>query len=301
MNKIFISTTSFAQYDKSCLDLCRSKGYEVIMNTLSRKIEKKELLELAKDAVGLIAGTEKLDQDVLSEMPNLKVISRCGAGIDNVDLISAKRLGIKVFNTPDAPTQAVAELTLGLILNLLRKINQMDNGIKNGNWEKKMGNLLSDKYIGIIGFGKIGKRLADLISPFNCKILYYDIRTDIDHWAQQVTFSELLKQSDIISIHVSFNKQIIGEPEIKQMKKGAWLVNVSRGEVIDEKALYIAIKEGTISGAALDVFSQEPYNGALKELNNIILTPHIGSYAKESRIKMENEAVENLLKGLDVK
>lgn len=300
-NIVNITTTSFAEFNQCPLEALRSRGLEIRLNPHRRKLEKRETVEFCKDAVGIIAGTEGLDADVITQLKNLKVISRCGAGLDNVDLVAAKKLGIKVFNTPDAPSLSVAELTVGLILNLLRKVNQMDNAVREGKWKKLMGSLLSGKKVGLIGFGRIGRKVAGLLMPFDCKVKYYDkkrikvkglsaIQSDLD---------KLLKTSEIISVHISSKEQIIGEREIRLMPNGAYLVNVSRGEAVDEYALYNAIKEGRLSGAALDVFEVEPYTGILKELNNVILTPHIGSYAKEGRMTMELQAVENLLKGLE--
>ena len=300
-NIVVISTTSFGEYDASPLVMLREEGFEVVLNPYRRKVKPDELTRLAKDAVGLIAGTEPITEEVLLLMNNLKVISRCGTGVDNVDINAAERFGIKVFNTPDAPTLAVAELTVSLILNLLRKVNIMDAAIRNGKWEKLMGNLLSGKKVGIIGFGKIGQKVAELLRPFNCDIQYYDIRTeDLRPEFRKVELRELLKESDIISIHVSSKEQIIGKEEFRSVKKGSWLVNVSRGGLIDEETLYDVLKKGDIAGAAIDVFAQEPYSGPLIELDNVVLTPHIGSYAVESRIEMEKEAVRNLLKGLGV-
>lgn len=301
MKKIGITTTSFGQYDENPLKTIQASGYDVVLNPYGRKLKKDEIVELCKYTAGIIAGTELMDAEILEKLTDLKVISRCGTGLDNIDLSAAKRLGIKVFNTPDAPTIAVAELTIGLILNLLRKINRMDFALRQDRWEKLMGNLLYGKNVGIIGFGRIGRKVAELLKHFGCKIKYYDTRIAVEGQdAERVELSELLKDSDIISIHVSTKEQIIGDSEIKQIKKGAWLVNVSRGGVVDENALYHALKEGYLAGAAIDVFVQEPYMGPLKEMNNVILTPHIGSYAKEVRIKMEKAAVENLLKGLEV-
>lgn len=299
MSKIAITTTSFGKYESKLLAQLEYKGFNVVLNHHGRKLKKEEIIELCQNAIGIIAGTEIYDGETLERLAGLEVISRCGTGMDNVDIDACKRLGIKVFNTPDAPTLAVAELTVGLMLNLLRKVSQMDIAIRNNKWEKVMGNLLSGKTVGIIGFGKIGKKVAELLMLFGCEIRYYDIRTDDRGLrAKKVSLNELLKISDIISIHVSSKEQVIGENEIKQMKEGAWLVNVSRGGVVEEKTLCMALKEGHLSGAALDVFEQEPYTGPLRELDNVILTPHIGSYAKEARIKMEMEAVENLLLGL---
>lgn len=300
MRKVAITTTSFGKYDNEPLDLLRRNGFETVLNPYGRKLKKEEVTNLCAGSVGIIAGTEILDASVMNNLPGLRVISRCGTGLDKVDLDATKKLGIKVFNTPDSPTLPVAELTVGLILNLLRKINRMDFALRQDRWEKLMGNLLYGKNVGIIGFGRIGKKVAELLKPFGCRIKYYDpevVTSDSD--IKKVELNELLEGSDIISIHVSTKEQIIGESEIKQIKKGAWMVNVSRGGVVDENALYHALKEGYLTGAAIDVFVQEPYMGPLKELGNVILTPHIGSYAKEARIKMEMYAVENLLKGLE--
>ena len=275
MPKIAITTTSFGEYDKQSIMLLEENGFEIILNPYGRQLKRDEIIELCKHAVGIIAGTETLGAEVLEKLTqstalnpqsSLKVISRCGTGLDNVDLESAQKLGIKVFNTPDSPTLAVAELTIGLILNLLRKVNHMDKTIRNGKWEKIMGNLLYEKRVGIIGFGRVGQMVAALLIPFGCKIRYYDIKTyDSNLKVKRIGLDELLKTSDIISIHVSSKEQIIGKSEIRQMKKGAWLVNVARGGVVDEGALYHAFKDGHLAGAALDVFEQEPYKGNLKE------------------------------------
>lgn len=306
--KIVITTTSFGEFNAGPLKLLEAKGFETVLNPYGRNLKKEELLELCKNAVGIIAGTEVYDANILETLTQpsdlspqacLKVISRCGAGMDNVDLDAAKRLGIEVFNTPDAPTLAVAELAVGLILSLLRKVSYMDALMRKGEWKKMMGTQLSGKTIGIIGFGRIGRKTAELLKLLGCNILFYDLVTDTaQEGCERVSFQELLGRSDIVTLHLSSKTIIIGADEMRLMKPGAWLVNLSRGGVIDEEALYLALKEGRLTGAALDVFEQEPYTGPLKELDNVILTPHIGSYAKESRIEMELQAVENLLKGL---
>lgn len=298
---VFISTTSFGEYDDNALKALRNKGFNVQLNPYHRKMKPEELVDLAKDCEGLIAGTETIGEDALGKLPRLKVISRCGTGLENVDLDAAKRLGIRVFNTPDAPTIAVAELTVGLILNMLRKIGQMTDVTKSGGWSKMMGNLLAGKNVGIIGFGRIGRKVAMLLKAFNCSIAYTDTfvsNGSIDAVVQKEK-SELIKWADIITIHVSTRERVMGKNELYLMKKRAWLVNTSRGDVIDETVLYEMLKAGSLSGAALDVFQQEPYYGPLKTLNNVILTPHIGSYAIESRVEMEMDAVKNIIKILN--
>ena len=303
MRKIFISTSTFAEFDTAPVDLLKKAGFEVALNPLGRTLAKDEISQLASDASGLVAGTELIDGEVLRKLKNLKVVSRCGAGMDNVDLKTAGKLNIKVFNTPDGPTLAVAELTIGLILTLIRKISYADRQIRSGKWQKNMGNLLSGKRVGIIGFGRVGRKAAQLLSAFETKIVYYDpfISENAIGGAIKVNLSELLAGSDIVSLHLSYSdksKNLIGEKELKLMKKDAVLINCSRGGIVDEGALYTAIKEGEIAGAAIDVFEQEPYGGPLKELDNVVLTSHIGSYAKEARIKMEMDSAKNLLEGL---
>ncbi|UCB56998.1 MAG: phosphoglycerate dehydrogenase [Candidatus Omnitrophota bacterium] len=301
MLKIAITTTSFGEFDEKPLSLLRDSGFEVVLNSYGRKLEEKEVIELTKDAIGLIAGTEALDSKTLAGLPQLKVISRCGAGIDNVDLEAAEGAGIKVYNTADAPTVAVAELTIGLILGLLRKIPIMHREISNGLWKKRTGNLLSGKQVGIVGFGRIGRKVAGLLKEMRANVFYTDPFIIEKGEFAKVKFKELLKKSDIISLHLSYsqeNRNLLGREEFSLMKQGAFLINASRGGIVDEDALYLALKEGRLAGAALDVFEEEPYKGRLKELDNVILTPHIGSYAKESRIEMEMRAVHNLLEGL---
>ena len=270
-----------------------------MLNPYKRKITPEELVEIAYDAVGIIAGTEQISEEIIQQLEKTKVISRCGVGMDNIDIDAAENAGIKVYNTPDAPTSAVAEVTVGLMINLLRKVSQMENELKMGLWKKRMGNLLCEKKIGIKGFGRIGKKVAELLKPFGCEIAYADpFVEDGLLGLQRLSLKELLCWADIITIHVGVNEKLIGEKEFQCMKEGALIINTSRGGVADELILYENLKNGHLSGAALDVFEVEPYTGPLKELDNVILTPHIGSYALEARVEMEKQAVENLLKGL---
>jgi len=303
--KISINTSTFGEYSKEPIDLLEARGLNVKLNPYRRKLNGEEVILLCKESVGIISGTEMIDKEILRELKNVKVISRCGVGLDNVDTKKCQELGVKVYNTPGAPTTAVAELTIGLMLDLLRKISEMTSVLKTGRWDKMMGNLLFGKKIGIIGFGRIGQKVAELLLPFGTEISYYDKekkKTKIK--CEYKDMKKLIEWADIITLHGSFDDKktwpVIGANEIKSMHKGSWLVNVSRGGVIDENALYSALKTGHIAGAALDVFGEEPYKGPLAGLENVILTPHIGSYAKEARVKMEVEAVENLLEGLGI-
>lgn len=301
--KVAITLTSFGEHDSTCLDLLCKEGFEVASNSFRRKLDKKETLELCKGCAGIIAGTEKYDREILGKLSGVKVISRCGAGMDNIDLEAAKKLGIKIYSTPDIPTTAVAELTIGLMLALLRNISVMDREMHGGVWNKRMGSLLSGKKIGIVGFGRIGQKVAERLKTMGCLVFYTDpaVKEKKKRVFRRMAFEQLLKESDIISLHLSYseeNYKLFGREEFSLMKQGAFLINCSRGNIVDEEALYASLKEGKLEGAALDVFEDEPYHGRLKELDNVILTPHVGTYAREARIKMETEAVKNLLTGL---
>ena len=239
---------------------------------------------------------------MLEGAPRLRAISRVGVGTDNVDLAAAARLGIAVFNTPDAVTQAAAELTLAGILSVLRHVHWMDAELRAGRWSRKMGTLLGGKTVGIVGLGRIGKRVAGLLEPFGVERLAYDIFPDTawaaEHGVTVAPFERLLARSDVVTIHTSKSPDvgpIFGAEQLALMKEGAVLVDTARGEVLDEAALAEALHAGRLGGAYLDVFHSEPYDGPLRELENVLLTPHAGSYAREARLRMETEAVEQLL------
>ena len=297
--KIAVTTSSFAREDRAPMEMLRAGGFRIKLNSLGRKLTVEETVNLCKGCVGIIAGTESYGRGALVRLSGLEVISRCGAGIESIDLDAAKELGIRVLNTPFGPTTAVAELTVALMLDLLRNISAMDREIRSRKWNKQMGNLLSGKRVGIIGFGRIGQKVSKLLKPFGCKILYNDPAVkSVFPGIERAKLGELLKSSEVVSIHVSSNDEILGEKELRRMKKGALLVNIARGKVINEDALYRALKDGHLGGAAIDVFKTEPYRGPLRKLTNVVLTPHIGSYAAECRIGMEIEAVKNLIKSL---
>ena len=308
MNRILITTSIFAKDDPAPLNLLQSAGYQVMANPYRRKLTEDEVLDLLLEIkpVGMIAGLEPVTARVLQRAKGLRIISRCGIGLDNVDVNAAGSLGIAVTNTPDAPTEAVAELTIGLIFNLLRRISFLDREIRRGNWTKETGSLLRGKQVGIIGLGRIGKRVAEMLLALGAKVAGTDIYPDYE-WLQEkqvslVSLEELLKESEVLCLHVSYtgsSEYLIGKREMEAMREGAYLVNTSRGEVIDHDALYSMLTSGHLAGAALDVFDHEPYTGQLTRLDSVILTPHIGSYAKETRLEMEVQAVENLLNALN--
>lgn len=296
---VLIGPSSFSAQDQSPLDRLLATGCRVIDNPFKRRLTKLELLDLlSRGVTGLIAGLEPLDREVLTKS-NLKVISRCGSGLSNVDLESARELGIKVYSTPCAPVEAVAELTLGAMLCLLRMISQLSRDLHEGKWNKRIGFQLKGKTVVIIGFGRIGQRVASLLAPFEVRILAVDPQhVQAVAGVSVEALDEALPQADIIVIHANGRECILSDREFGLLRKGVFLLNAARGTSVDEAALIHAIERGTVAGAWLDTFSREPYEGPLTRYPQVILTPHVGSYTAECRRQMETEAVENLIAGL---
>jgi len=303
MNSILITTSSFGKNDREPLTVLEETFDLVTLNPYGRKLTEDEILKLIREVnpVGIIAGVEPLTRKVLKEAEALRVISRAGIGMDSVDLEAAKELHISVTNTPDAPTIPVAELTIGMILSLLRQLHRSDVQIRSGKWYRPMGNLLHGKSVGLIGCGRIGSHVAKLLAPFGCKVQGCDPACSYHEHIYLTDIKETLKESDIVSLHLPYSestRHIIDENALNIMRQGAFLINPSRGGLIDEAALYVALKSERIGGAAIDSFEKEPYSGPLTELENILLTGHIGSYAREGRIFMEKQATQNLMAAL---
>ena len=306
MRRVFISTTTFSQFSNEPIQLLMSQGYDVVHNQLGRKLSEEEIKNEITDYDGILAGTETYSALVLTKATGLKVISRLGVGLDNIDLDFAKKRNIRIYKTQTAPAPAVAELTLGLILNLLRKISEQNHQLKNGIWKKQMGELLTGKTLGIVGMGNIGKQLVKILRGFNLNIIAHDLHQD-EKFAKEfnihyIELDSLLQKSDIVSIHLNLTDEtnkLFDYNTFKKMKRNAIFINVSRGEIIDEKGLVKSLDEKLIQGAGLDVFENEPYKGSLVNYDNVILTPHIAAYAKEIRMQMELEAAQNLIKGLN--
>ncbi len=298
---IAITTSSFGKESGEPLEMLRAAGYTLILNPHGRKLTKPETIELVREADGLIAGTETLDREVLTQLPKLRVISRVGTAVDNVDQVCAAERCIPVFNTPDGPTDGVAELTLAGLLALLRRVPQADASIRRGEFVKPMGRLLRGKTVAIVGLGRIGKALAKLLQPFAVTLLAVDPVRD-EKFASQynvryVALEEALPLADVISLHLAGSPKnpLLGEAQLAKMKAGAVLVNVARGGWVDENALLGALQSEKLGGAYLDVFAAEPYKGPLAGLENVVLTSHIGSYALECRIGMEVDAAQKVI------
>jgi D-3-phosphoglycerate dehydrogenase len=260
--------------------------------------EDEAIENLRDNVIGLIAGLEPLNARVLDTAPSLKAIARVGIGLDTVDLAAAKARGIEVFNTPEPPAQAVAELTIGHILGMLRNISRVDRAIRGGEWKGQFGQLLAGKTVGVVGYGRIGRKVTELLVPFGVNVIAHDPIMGNASGVRFVDLSTLLATSDIVTLHVPYtmdNHHMIGEREIAAMKKSAFLVNIARGGLIDEDALRSSLISGHLAGAALDCFEVEPYAGPLKDLDNVVMTAHMGTYATETRGQMEREAAKQLV------
>ncbi|RXJ66841.1 3-phosphoglycerate dehydrogenase [Halarcobacter ebronensis] len=301
--KVFVSTHPFSFTSPEPMRLLRYNEFDVRLNPFEHKISTEELCKVIGDAEILIAGTEKITEQVFESAPNLKLISRVGIGLDGVDFELCKKYGVKVAYTPDAPTMAVAELCVGLILDLGRQISITNKNIRSGIWKRHMGTLLNGKTVGIFGMGRIGKSLIHLLSNFNVNFLVHDINPDIAygrlHNVKFGTKIDVLKYSDIISVNIPLKedtKDFITSKELDLMQTHAILINTARGGIVNEEDLYNCLKENKIAGAAVDVFEQEPYKGNLCELDNCILTCHMGASTVDSRTDMEVQAVEEAIR-----
>lgn len=280
----------------------KKKGYNVFYKP---DINKEDLINEIKDKDAIILrGRTKITKDILDNANKLKLIVRAGVGLDNIDINYAKFKGIEVRNTPLAPVYSVAELTICLILNLLRGVIKGNLKLKEGKWIKKelIGYQLFGKTIGIVGFGRIGYEVGKRLKSFGCKIIAYDVDPSREKFSKEINaeftldFDYVLKNSDIITIHVPLipsTYKMFSKETMKKMKKGSYLINTSRGEVIDEASLLELLEEKHIAGAALDVFESEPpvseIERKLINKENVVCTPHIGAQTYEA---MELEAKE---------
>lgn len=302
---ILVTLSTFGAESDEPLRLLERSGFSYRINPLGRRMEPSEVVEMGRNCKGLVAGVEKYTSETMAHLQNLRCISRCGVGIDNIDLSEARRRGITVLNTPDEPVIAVAELALSMILALLRRLPAVNSLTRARKWQRVTGNLLMEKTVGLIGMGRIGKRVAELLQAFQAEVIGTDPFPD-EVWARERgicirDLPSLLGEADIVSIHASHSPEgpfKIRAEEIAQMKEGAWLVNLSRGDMVDDVALKAALDSGRLAGAGLDVFPQEPYTGCLCDSDRVILTPHQATLTRETRAAMETHAAMNAVQYL---
>lgn len=295
--RVVVGASSFAASSDKAINMLRDAGVEVIKNPFGRKLTKEETIDHLKGADGLLAGLEILDEEVLSAAPELKAIARIGIGMDNVDKEACKRHNIKLSNTPDAPTAAVAEMALAALLTIGHEIIPCNKDVHNKVWKKRIGFSLIGLKVLIIGYGRIGRRFADHLRALGSEILVYD------PWQKDISEGRLqdaLSKADVVSLHASGKEMILTAEMLDAMKDGATILNCARGALIDEDALYERLKSGKIGHYWGDVFSEEPYTGRLIECENAILTPHISTYNSLCRESMETEAVRNIMEDLGI-
>ncbi|NOZ75653.1 MAG: phosphoglycerate dehydrogenase [FCB group bacterium] len=304
MHKVLVLARAFSLQGEEALQYFREQGYEVIMNPLGEfNLSEEKLIPLVEDVEAIVAGEDWITVAVIHAAKNLIIISKVGIGLDRVDIPAATKRGIPVTNTPAANYQSVADLTFGLLISLARRIPESSGFLLSGTWKPLIGTELWNKTIGIIGLGRIGKAVAKRARGFDMNILAYDLYQDhefaIENDINYVAFDELLKNADFITIHVpglKETKYLIGAREFGLMKSSVFIVNTARGGIVDEKALYIALKNGNIRGAGLDVYEKEPAMGnPLLELPNVVATPHMSSYSRESLARMCMSAAKNVI------
>ncbi len=303
---VLVSTVPFASQDRLPLDLLDSVDAHVTINPIGRRLREKELAELIATTEILIAGTEPITHKVIEAAPNLRLIARVGIGLDNVDLLAARERGIQVTYTPEAPAPAVAELTVGLMVSLLRHTHTANALLHDRQWHRFMGRRIGESTIGVIGVGRIGSRVIQLLSSFGVRrLIANDVEPRVDstqgidiEWVSQ---DEVFREADIVTIHVpltSDTRNMVGRAQLHIMKADAVLINTSRGGVVDEEALLRALQDGLLGGAAIDVFAHEPYEGLLTQEPRCLLTSHMGSMSIDCRSRMEVEATREAVRML---
>ncbi len=299
-----MTTVPFAERNRLPLDLLESAGIRVTVNPVGRKLTEDELAVMAAPFEVLIAGTEPITDRVMAAAPGLRLISRVGVGLDNVDLHAARRRGISVSYTPEAPAPAVAELTVGLMLSLLRSVHVTNMEMHRGAWKRTFGRRITEVTIGIIGAGRIGARVLRRIAGFGTpRVLVNDLKPDFklvpELKLEWVGKEEIYRNADIISLHVPLTpltRGMVGRGQLELMKPDAMIINTARGGIVVESDLNEVMRCGHLSGAAIDVFECEPYSGPLCGIERCLLTAHMGSMSLDCRSRMEVEATEEVVR-----
>jgi D-3-phosphoglycerate dehydrogenase len=306
-SRLLVTPTSYGKNDPSLrTDLVALCG-EVIFNARGKPLRAAEVAELLPGVDGYIAGVDEINAEAISAADRLKVIARYGVGIDQVDLAAAKARGIVVTNTPGANSVSVAELTIGLMLALARHIPEAVTSTRQGAWPRLAGLSLRGKTVGLVGFGSIGREMARRLAGFECNVVAYDpyasAETARSLGVELITLPHLLASADFVSLHLPVTaetRKIINDESLAQMKRGAYLVNTARGELIDEEALARSFTTGQLGGAALDVLCQEPPtpDHPLLGLKQVLVTPHAGAHSDDAMNAMGRMAMEDCLRVL---
>lgn len=281
----------------------RQEGMEVVEQTGYDQEPPRELIrELVRDADIYVVGVDRIDREIMDAAPRLKLIVKHGAGFNNIDLDCAKEKGIAVTFARGCNAQSVAELTIALMLSVCRGISWRSADVRQGGWELYMGCELRGKTLGLIGYGNIGSRVAGIAKAFGMEVAAFDpyIEKEVlkEAGIRPGTMEEVLRQADFVSLHAPAsreNQRLINRETLALMKRGAYLINTARGELVDEEALQEAIQEGRLQGAALDVFRKEPPDGCLAGLDRTVCTPHLGACTVDSARKLSEMSFENIM------
>lgn len=300
---------AFKEHCPEMLHILQANDCDVIDTWYAEGLPRKELLAIMKDVDGAIIGLDMIDAEVLNVATRLKVVTKFGAGVDNFDIPALTARGTVLGNVPGVNSTAVAEFTIGLVLAISRRIVEADKACRQGRYNTLPGPELDGKVMGIIGLGRVGQKVARLAQAFGMRVIAYSphVAANDPETAQELgvpllSLKEVMKRSDIVSIHTSLTshtQKMIGEKEMQMMKKTAYLINTARGAILDEEALYRMLKQGVIAGAALDVYSEEPPTGMpILELDNIVTTPHNASSGTEAIRAVGTIAAENVVRVL---
>jgi D-3-phosphoglycerate dehydrogenase / 2-oxoglutarate reductase len=306
MPRVLVTTVPFGEHNRLPLELLEQAGIECVINPIGRKLKEDELVGLVPGFDVLIAGTEVISDRVMQHADRLKLISRVGIGLDGVDLLAAERRGIRVSYTPDAPAPAVAELTIGLMLSLLRSVHVANLQMHAGHWHRHQGRRIAEVTLGIIGTGRVGARVLRRVRAFGTpRVLANDLNPDPklvpELKLEWVSKEDIYRKADIITLHLpltAHTKNMIRREHLAMMKKDALIINTSRGGIINEHDLAEALRAGHVGGAAIDVFEHEPYQGELGGIERCLLTAHMGSMSLDCRMRMEIEATEEAVRFL---
>jgi D-3-phosphoglycerate dehydrogenase len=293
VKRVVVSSRSFGQLSDVGPNLLSEAGFDVWrIPPEERPLDEAKMVEIvSREApIVIVTGAEPISKNVLEASPNLAMIMKHGVGVDNIDIQAASALGILVANAPGTNTGAVADMTIAMMLALLRKIYDAVCSTKSGGWERYVGHDLGALTVGVVGTGKIGLAVIQRLQGFGSEVLAYDIVRNqylLDHpKVRYVELEELLRESDVVTLHVPLlasTKSMISTRELAVMKSSAFLVNMARGELVDEKALFACLQQNKIAGAAVDVYAMEPPRSSpLIGLDNVLSTPHIAAYTHES-------------------
>ncbi len=301
--RVAVGPSSFAAKSENPLEMLKKAGCEIVPNPFGRRLTEEEIIEHLKGVDGLIAGLEPLNRKVLKSAPQLKAIARVGIGMNNVDQNAAREIGVKVSNTPEGPTHAVAEMCLAALLAIGRNIVPCNDALHKKEWDKRIGFSVSGTKVLLLGYGRIGRRFGELLHFMGAELMVCDpflSEDDLSLREHLVELEQGLSEAAVVSLHIGGAEEVLGAKQFEWMQDGVVLMNSARGELVNEDALVASLESGKVGAAWLDVFWQEPYQGALTDYPQVLLTPHVSTYSKQCRESMETGAVENLLRDLGV-